>query len=445
VRLRSLRARLVAAAAGSILAALLAFALVSGAVIDRELQAGLDRALRQRAADVARLAVSAPAVLKTPGALEAPAGGRQVAVEVLDAKGRIVARSLSLGARLLPRDPLAERARRDGRAGYETISLGGRPVRIYAAPLASAGGGEAAGGVVLVASDMTDIQSTTHRLRELLLAGALIAGVLATLLASALTRRGLRPLRRLAGGAREIEATADVSRRLPTSTADDEVAELSEVLNRMLEALDGARAAERRFLADASHELRTPVTALLGNVEYAATHGASPDVLADLLVDARRLARLVDDLLTLERGQAEETATERVRLDEIAREAAGADPRVRAAAMEQVTVAGDREALARAARNLVDNALVHGPDGGVVEIAVGREDGRAFLRVRDEGPGPAEDERAHLFERFWRSPDSAGRPGSGLGLAIAASIADRHGGTLSVDGSAFTLRLDEAG
>ena len=145
--------------------------------------------------------------------------------------------------------------------------------------------------------------------------------VLASLGAALLTRRGLRPLSRLASAAGEIERTADPSRRLPEPATLDEIGQLTGVLNRMLASLEEARAGERRFIADASHELRTPVTALLGNVEYAARHGAEPDVLEDLRADASRLARLVDSLLVLERAGATDSvgAGEPVALDELVR------------------------------------------------------------------------------------------------------------------------------
>ena len=118
------------------------------------------------------------------------------------------------------------------------------------------------------------------------------AALLAAGLAALLTTRGLAPLRRLSSGAREIQRTADVSRRVPApAVADDEVGELTTVLNEMLAALERAREGERRFLADASHELRTPVSALLGNAEYVANHGATPEALADLRADAARLAK----------------------------------------------------------------------------------------------------------------------------------------------------------
>jgi signal transduction histidine kinase len=433
-------------AAGPILAALALFVAATLLLVSDQLRGSLDRALLERARQIAQLAVSAPAVLSSPGALESPVSGRQIAVEVIDGRGRILARSLTLGARLLPQDRLAREALAAGRTGYENVAIAGRTFRLYAAPIADAGG-PAAGGAVLVASDTTDISETIGHLALVLgLSGAAIA-LLAVAGAALLTRRGLRPLNRLVAAAGEIGRTADPSRRLPDAHSEDEVAQLSGVLNRMLAALERAHAAERRFLADASHELRTPVTALLGNVEFAARHGADADVLADLQRDAERLARLVDDLLVLERAAAPEPDLEPLSLDELVRELvlerAEDDGRVRLGPVRAVTVRAEREALRRALSNLVDNGLIHGPARGAVTVEVGADAGWARVIVRDEGGGPPEAARERLFERFWRGPEATGRPGSGLGLSIVAAVADRHHGRMAVEGSAFTLELPE--
>jgi signal transduction histidine kinase len=449
---RTLRGRLVAAATGSIIAAVALFGVAAVTLVRHELRSSLDGALRDRAVIVASLAVSAPAVLTAPGALESPVSGRQIVVEVVDSRGRILARSLTLGARLLPLDRLEQEARRAGRSGYEDIRSGGRSFRLYAAPIAQAGG-PAAGGVVLVASDDSDISTTLSRVGVVLTLSGIGAALLALLGAAVLTRRGLLPLRRLARAAAEIERTADPSRRLPDARGGDEIDDLTGVLNRMLASLEYARASERRFLADASHELRTPVTALLGNVEYAVRHGADAEVLAELRSDAERLARLVDDLLTLERAGApggdsgpggERRVT--VELDDLARELVGEHPegRVRLGKLEPVAVEGVPEALSRAASNLIENALVHGPAGGQVTVSVERQGGHALLRVTDEGAGPDPALRGRLFERFWRGPGASTRAGSGLGLSIAAAIAEHHGGRIVVDGSCFTIELTGA-
>ena len=446
-RSQTLRFRLVLAAAGSILVALVLFGVSTVLVVGHELRSSLDSALRQRAAEVAELAVSAPAVLTNPGALESPVSGRAIAVQVIDAHGRILARSLTLGAALLPEDSLARAARVSGATGFENISLGGQPYRLFAAPIALSG--PAGGGAVLVASDTSDISHTTAHIGLLVVLIGVGAALLAALLAAALTGRGLRPLRRLAAGAGEIERTADPSQRLPSRGAADEIGQLTGVLNRMLASLEAARAGERRFLADASHELRTPVTTLLGNVEFMARHGADPEVLEELQRDARRLARLVDDLLALERADAGVSAAAEVDMGEVVRGVVGAHAssseeeggRVGLAGVDHALVRGDQNALARALENLVENALVHGPAGGRVTISLARANGLARVTVRDEGPGPDPADRDRLFERFWRGAGASGRPGSGLGLSIVSAIVDRHGGRIVVDGSAFTLEL----
>ena len=444
-RPQTLRFRLVLAAAGSILVALALFGVATVLLVGHELRSSLDSALRQRAQEVAELAVSAPAVLNAPGALESPVSGRQIAVEVIDARGRILARSLTLGAGLLPDDSLARAARVSGTTGFENIELDGRPFRLFAAPIALSG--PAGGGAVLVASDTSDISETTGRLGVLVVLAGLGAALLAALLAAVLTRRGLRPLRRLAAGAGEIERIPDPSRRLPERAVADEIGQLTGVLNRMLASLEAARAGERRFLADASHELRTPVTTLLGNVEFAARHGADPEVLEELQRDARRLARLVDDLLALERVDAGVAEGGEVDLGEIVRGVVGAHAEedggrvVGSFGIDHAVVRGDERALTRALENLVENALVHGPAGGKVTISLSRVDGWAHVIVRDEGPGPDPGDRDRLFERFWRGAGAAGRPGSGLGLSIVSAIVDRHGGRIVVEGATFTLEL----
>ncbi len=443
----TLRARLALASGGSILVAVALFTGLTIALVNHQLHNSLDTALRQRAQEVAQLAVSAPAVLTDPGALETPVSGRQIAVEVVDGHGRIVARSLTLGARLLPQDALARSARLAGRTGYEDVALSGRRLRLFAAPIARGLGGPAAGGAVLVASDTTDIVNTIHHLAFVLAVAGAIVALLAALTAGVLTRRGLRPLRRLAGAAEEIERTADPARRLPHGGARpaEEIAQLTGVLNRMLASLERSGASERRFLADASHELRTPVTTLLGNVDYAARHGVDDELLSDLQRDALRLARLVDDLLVLEREGAGMSSPAPVALEQIVREVVsemdGPAARIDATVLEPGRVSGDEDALRRVVGNLIDNALVHGPAGGTVHVELRVGGGRTQLTVRDEGPGPDPAQHERLFERFWRGTDAAGRPGSGLGLSIVAAIVQRHDGRVTVSGSAFTVDL----
>jgi two-component system, OmpR family, sensor kinase len=434
---RSVQLRSVVAAAFSILFALVVVGATVDVLASRHLRRSLDRTLRERAVEVAQLSASAPALLTTPGALDSPLGGTQMTVEVIDRRGRIVARSLSLGGRRLPAAKLVPRAIRDARGGYGDGTLGADHLRLYAAPLADFGG-PAAGGAVVVSAPTRDIDDTIASVQDYVLLAGLVAAGLGAVVVALLMRRALRPLTRLADAATEIERTGDPRRRLPAGDSGDEVGRLGATLNAMLASLERARDAERRFLADASHELRTPLTAMRGNVDYIARHGVTQEVLADLEQDAERLARLADDLLALSREEAAGAPQEIVSLDELAREAAGG--RVEAVAGEPVRVRGDRAALERALANLVQNAFRYGPEGGRITVSAENADGLARLTVADEGEGLRLEEAELAFQRFWRGGRAEGG-GSGLGLAIVRATAERHGGRAYVRGSRFTIEL----
>jgi len=438
-----LRARVALAAAVAIAVAVALLGVAVLAVLRHELDGALDRSLRARAVEVARLSAATPRLLLAPGALEGRLGGSALFVQVIDRRGRIVARSAGLGGRLVPDGPATRAALRGRRAAYADGVLGTDPVRIYAAPLGELGRGPAAGGAVVLAGTTRDIDDVVDTTRRLVLVCSLGAAILAAALATLLSRRALRPLGRLASGARAIERSGDASERLPVPPAHDEVGTLAATLNAMLASLERAREAERRFVGDASHELRTPLTALRGNAAYVARHGADPAALADLEADAARLSALLDDLLALAREDAAAPAAgELVDLAALAR-AAAEDPEVDVDAADPVPVRGERQALERAVGNLVANARRHGPPGGRITVTAACAGDRARISVADEGPGlaPADAERA--FERFWRGPQARG-DGSGLGLAIVRAIAERHGGAVRVEGACFTIDLPAA-
>jgi two-component system, OmpR family, sensor kinase len=444
VRALSLRARVAAAAVVAIVVGVVLLAIAVPALLERQLTNELDRSLRGRAVEVARLASATPALLTEPGALEGRLTGGALFVQVVDRRGRIVARSGGLGGRLLPAGPPLRDALEDRRASYGDDELGADAIRIYAAPLGELGGGSAAGGAVAVAGTTSDIEDTLGSARTLVLLCALAAALLAALTATLLTRRALRPLGRLSSGARQIERTGDAADRLPVPPTRDEVGELASTLNAMLASLERAREAEQRFVADASHELRTPLTALRGNAAYVARHGADPAVLADIESDAARLATLLDDLLALAREDAAAPARgEDVDLAQLAREVAAGDDDAAVVVepgAEHAVVRAEPAALERALGNLVRNARTHGPRDGQITLTVAMDAARARVTVADEGSGLSPAEAAQAFERFWRGP-GARSGGSGLGLAIVRSIAERHGGSVSADGPRFTIEL----
>jgi two-component system OmpR family sensor kinase len=194
-------------------------------------------------------------------------------------------------------------------------------------------------------------------------------------------------------------------------------------------------------VADASHELRNPITALRGNAAYLLAHGADPETLADVHGDAERLSRLLDDLLALAREDSGVVPDEPVAVSDVAQEAASGDANVVVETDGPGLVRGDRGALERALRNLVENAHRHGPPGAPVRVTVESTPATVVLAVTDAGEGIP----PHLVEaatgRFWRGPDAEAAGGSGLGLALVRATAERHGGTLVIDGSRFAIEL----
>ncbi|MFM9609750.1 sensor histidine kinase [Streptomyces niveiscabiei] len=270
---------------------------------------------------------------------------------------------------------------------------------------------------------------------------ALVAGV--TWL---VTRRALRPVEGIRQELAAITASQNLSRRVPEPDADDEVARLARTTNETLAALEASVDRQRRFVADASHELRSPIASLRTQLEVAAAHPELLD-LDGAVEDTVRLQHLAADLLLLARLDAGETPPRTpVDLGALARETTTPRKGTRLDAAPGVEVTGSRSQLTRVLANLLDNAARH--TRTTVAVTVRREGEDAVLTVTDDGPGVPEEHRARIFERFVRLDDARSRDegGAGLGLAIARDIAVRHGGTLTVGaaptgGAAFELRL----
>jgi two-component system, OmpR family, sensor kinase len=297
---------------------------------------------------------------------------------------------------------------------------------------------------------------TNLLLVELLVAAAALA--LATLLVVRGTRTALRPLSAVIETATRI-GQGDTKLRLEPSRTDTELGSLAAAFDQMLDALERAieearasDAATRRFLADASHELRTPVAALQASVETLLREQPErPDrdrLEAAVARDSERLGRLVDDLLGLARLEAHPTRAA-VDLASVARpvvedaHARAPHATITLSADNDTTVSGDPDALERILRNLIDNALAAIQPTGRIDVELRRRNGYVQALVADDGPGVPEHQRQRIFERFVRLDPS--KPGHGLGLAIARRIAQQHHGDLTCDptpnGASFTLRL----
>ena len=271
--------------------------------------------------------------------------------------------------------------------------------------------------------------------------------------------RVLRPIGRITDVAREIQAT-DLSRRIHLEGPNDELTKLADTFDDMLDRLDGAFEAQRRFIHDASHELRNPLAVIRTNLDVTL---ADPEATAEDLRltgvvvgrTAERMSHLVDDLLTYARRETPALDMEPVEVSELVHETAqefagpaeAAGLRVTDEAEAGLSVIGDRHTLRQALTNLVGNAVRLSDAGGTVGLAAGREDGWVWVAVIDDGPGIPEDQQQLVFERFWRGDAARGDDQrTGLGLAIVRQTAEAHGGRVGLvsapgEGSTFTMWL----
>ena len=294
-------------------------------------------------------------------------------------------------------------------------------------------------------------------------AGAVIVALLLGLPILALTVGGatflfvgrtLRPVEAMRRQAATITAR-NLHERLPVPATDDEIAALASTMNTMLDRIEASSAAQRRFVGDASHELRSPLATVQANADLLDTAGLPATAarsVGRIRTESTRMARLVEDLLLLARADNDQLRARRqdVDLDDLVyterERLAELHPQLNVrASFEPVRVSGDPDALLRAVRNLIDNSIRHARTN--VTISVGSRDRTAEILIGNDGlPIPAAD-RERIFDRFVRLDGSRSRAdgGSGLGLSIARDIVNAHGGTLTVDdldrGAAMRIRL----
>jgi two-component system sensor histidine kinase MprB len=306
------------------------------------------------------------------------------------------------------------------------------------------------GSTLQIATTLAGVDDTLARLRWILLA-VTIGGVgVASGFGVGVSRAATRPLGRLTATAEQVTATGELHHRIEP-VADDEPGRLAAAFNAMLSALEASRDAQRQLVADASHELRTPLTSIRANVELLERAREMPvaeraEVLASVRGQLEDLTILVGDLVDLARpGERAVEPPEELRLDELVEDAVERARRHAPATRFAFTalpstVSGSRARLARAVGNLLDNAVKWSPPGEPVEVAVNGGE----VTVRDHGPGIADDDLPHVFDRFYRATAARGLPGSGLGLAIVKQVADAHGGTVVAEqapGGGALLRL----
>jgi two-component system sensor histidine kinase MprB len=292
--------------------------------------------------------------------------------------------------------------------------------------------GTGAGGAVLIAQPLTEVD---HELGHLLLILALIGAggvVLAALLGALVARTALAPIGRFTQRTESLTGNLDLSRRLEVQ-GRDELARLADSFNGTLDALERSVQAQRHLIADASHELRTPISSLRANIQILGeAERLAPEeqasLRADIVAELDELTALVGDVVELARGAAPDGAVDDVRLDEVVRGAVASARRRGELSfelrLEPTIVRGQADRIGRAVSNLVDNARKWSPEGGAVEVTLAE----GVLSVRDHGPGFQEADLPFVFDRFYRARDARKLPGSGLGLAIVRQAAEACGG-----------------
>jgi two-component system OmpR family sensor kinase len=392
----------------------------------------------------------------------------QVRWEVRDSRGELVGKSANLGP-----DGFGKRAARTG--VREIVEREGQPWELQGRRLVAESTAlkeneklrRSGRHATLLLTAGVDLQPYAALLRRLALILAVLSTglwVVAAVGGRWVSRRVLSPLRRMAGSARGISA-ADLSERLPDPGTRDELADLSRAFNDLLARLEEAFARQRQFTGDASHQLRTPLAGLLGQLEVALRRDRSGEEYRQTLSlahdQAAHLRRVVEALLFLARADAEadtgalETLDLTAWLPEYlrpwARQARASDLRLELPGAGSLPVRAQPALLGQLLDNLVENAFKHTGPGTAVGIAVQQQAEAVAVSVEDAGPGISLEDLPHVFEPFYRSAEARrrGLPGAGLGLAVARRIAAAFGGALFVEsqvgkGTKFTILLPAA-
>jgi two-component system sensor histidine kinase MprB len=433
----TLRTRIAAAAGLAVALAVAAAALVVYLGVRGELRAEVDRTLRDQlqpalaptqdehgeALRLRRLGLPAEA-------RPAPFGGPEAYMQVVFPDGRVVARGDEAG--VLPADEHAREIARGGEGEeLRDVTVDGVHLRVLTAALPNGL------GAVQVARPLDEIDRQLDRIVLVLLVVGASGVALGAGLGAIVARTALAPVARFTRRTEELAADPDPSERIEVR-GHDELARLARSFNSTLDALERSVEAQRGLVADASHELRTPVASLRANIQTLEDAGRLPEadraaLRDDIIQELDELTALVADIVELARGAKPGEVIDDVRLDEIvaavvdrARARAG-DQLEFSAVLEPTLVRGEPGRIQRAISNLVDNAIKWSPPGAAVELRLAGGE----LTVRDHGPGFADADLPHVFERFYRARDARGMPGSGLGLAIVRQAAEAHGGAAS--------------
>jgi len=434
---------------------------LSRAVLDQVIDGAVLALAEAEAAALTTTPQSAIRVHEVPPGTAAPSFARlDKFVQVVDLDGRVIARGLTLGTARLPAPPSLLARLRDRETVFETVHDFEEPIRMVSLPV-DVGGERYA---VQVAMSLDDAYAVLGSARRLF--GAMAIGILlgVGLIGMILTRRALRPIDRIVARAREI-GESGVGERLPRPAQQDEIGRLVDTLNDMLARIEGSFEVQRRFTADAAHELQSPLSRLRMELEVTLRRRRDTaeyeETLRSCLEKVERLAVLTRELLTLARLDAEQGRPVPPHVVTLGPLLEGAVRRLTPEAdKRRVTIAlHPSQALSLSVRcaegladlvftNVLDNAVKFSPPGGRIVVDAAAEGDEVVVAVSDAGPGIPADELHRVFERFYRGRTArANEPtGFGLGLAISDAVVKQHGGTMSVEsapgrGATFRVRF----
>lgn len=340
------------------------------------------------------------------------------------------------------------------RGGFVTLG-GSTRWRAFVIPL------DAPPGYLATILPLARVEASIARFGWMMLIMVLVGSGAAVCIAWLLASRALRPVALLSDAAADIARSREFARRVPVGRRHDELGRLGDTFNSMLGSLEAAYLAQQRFVADASHELRAPLTTIQGNLELALDSrqtDAAPrhHALVEAAAETRRMSRLVADLLSLARADTGVVMRdEPVELDRVIMTVLGearhhaTGQRLAIREIVPVTVRGDGDQLKQLVLILIDNALRYTPAGGRIDVELKRLDGTLALVVRDSGIGISPEDLPHVFDRFYRADRARTRDpgGTGLGLSIAHWIAEMHGARITVEsergrGTTVSVRFD---
>jgi two-component system sensor histidine kinase MprB len=423
----TLRTRIAAAAGVAVALAVIAVAIAVYLGVRGELRNEVDASLHERADSVAGFVErSGPELPDIP---PEPFGGPEGYVQLVRPTGRLVRRPSAGEA--LPLDARAHEIARRG-SGEELVdtTVAGLHLRVLTRGLGHV-------GAIQVARPLDEVDRQLDRILLLLVFVGAAGVALGAGMGAVVARTALAPIASFTRRTEELAADPDPSERMEV-TGRDELTRLARSFNTTLDSLERSVEAQRHLVADASHELRTPIASLRANIQTLEDADRLPaheleSLRADIVEELDELTALVADIVELARGTKPDELADDVRLDRIVEEVADR-AQVRAGdrvgfrvTAEPTVVRGEPQRIQRAVANLVDNAVKWSPPGGAVELELkGGE-----LSVRDHGPGFADADLPHVFERFYRAEGARGLPGSGLGLAIVRQSAEAHGGSAS--------------